>query len=92
MLKSPPFSKSFLNLVQFDGKFTGICKKRAVGLTTKNRSLCFASILRFMTCSGEVRTEDIKMPKISIHCNIQGICSQKSADNGDDKFGRIYLP
>ena len=35
MLKSPPFSKSFLNLVQFDGKFTGICKKRAVGLTTK---------------------------------------------------------
>ena len=36
MLKSPPFSKSFLNLVQFDGnKFTGICKKVAVGLTTK---------------------------------------------------------
>ena len=26
MLKSPPFSKSSLNLVQFDGRFIGICK------------------------------------------------------------------
>ena len=36
MLESPPFSKYLLNLVQFDGKkFTGICKKVAVGVTTK---------------------------------------------------------
>ena len=33
--KYPPFSKSSLHLVQFDGKFIGVCKTFAVGLTTE---------------------------------------------------------
>jgi len=54
--KIPPFSNSLLIFTQFDGTFIGNCK----GL------LILLKLLRFITCSGWVLTED-KMSHIGIN-------------------------
>ena len=52
MLKSPSFSKSSLNLVQFDGKFIAICKNLQEGLTTEKFAFLPIVSLPFISCSG----------------------------------------
>ena len=81
LISTPPFSKSSLNLAQFNGRFIEICKHL---LSVIRLKVCVTpnNLLRFITSSGLEYCIDPK---------IKGIFSRKSLYNGDEKLVAFIL-